>query len=78
MNFIACDGEITTDSTESFPVCASGWLVVPESVVVQSGSPHMTAAEFEYLHWGITILMVTAIGIRYILHVINNSGGRNA
>jgi hypothetical protein len=76
MNFIACDGPVTVSN--NLPECASGWLVVPESVVVQSEPVALTAADYEAVYGWVVLLMVTAIGIRYVIKTLNSQGGRNA
>ncbi len=76
MNFIACDGTVTTDA--GVPYCSGTWMVVPESVVVQSGSTQLTAEDYQQLYGWVLLLMVTAIGFRYVLRVMNQDGGRHA
>lgn len=76
MYFIACDEPPTVSGAQ--PECASGWLVVPESVVVQTESPRITAEEFDALYGWICLLLVSAIGWRYLQKQLNSEGGRNA
>ncbi|MBR9882303.1 MAG: hypothetical protein GYB21_00995 [Oceanospirillales bacterium] len=76
MYFLACDQAPTASG--AVPECASGWLVVPESVVVQTESTRLTTEDYQQLYGWVLLLMVTAIGIKYVVQVINQKGGRDA
>lgn len=67
---LTCSGAVSVD-VNHVPACPDGWIV--EEVT----AARMTVSDFTDLAPEIILLFALAIGIRFVIQVINQNYGRN-